>query len=110
MLPLPTLTTVGFGFSSAPLKPAVWHSSIKFTIPLNAIPAPKLTAYVIKTVAVVWVLDKSRSIGFDAGDGRERVEVLREAAQVFIDVSKPNTGIGVERFDLDTVLPDGVKQ
>jgi len=53
------------------------------------------------TVAVALVLDRSGSMTGDAGDGRQRVEVLRDSAQIFIDVAKPDTGIGIARFDHD---------
>lgn len=53
------------------------------------------------TAAVVMVMDKSGSMDWDAGDGRARVEVLRESANVLVDLLKPETGIGVVRFDHD---------
>jgi Subtilase family/von Willebrand factor type A domain len=53
------------------------------------------------TVAVALVLDQSGSMDWDAGDGRKRVEVLREAAQTFVDVLQPDNGIGIVRFDHD---------
>ncbi len=53
------------------------------------------------TAAVVMVMDKSGSMAWGAGDGRSRVEVLRESANVLVDLLKPDTGIGVVRFDHD---------
>jgi hypothetical protein len=53
------------------------------------------------TVGVSLVLDQSGSMQWDAGDGRTRVEVLREAAQTFVDVIQPQNGIGIVRFDHD---------
>jgi thermitase len=53
------------------------------------------------TVGVCLVLDKSGSMSADAGDGRDRVEVLREAAQTFVEVAYPDTGLGIVRFDHD---------
>ncbi|MFI6645425.1 S8 family serine peptidase [Streptomyces sp. NPDC050504] len=53
------------------------------------------------TAAVVMVLDKSGSMDWDAGDGRTRVEVLRESAQALVDVLRPDTGVGVVSFDQD---------
>src|SRR5690606_10032154 len=44
----------------------------------NAIERPR--------TAVMMVLDQSGSMDWDAGDGRKRVEVLREAARNFVDV------------------------
>ncbi len=51
--------------------------------------------------AVVLVLDQSGSMDWDAGDGRKREEVLREAAHNFVDVIQPENGIGIVRFDHD---------
>jgi thermitase len=53
------------------------------------------------TAAVVMVMDQSGSMDWGAGDGRTRVEVLRESAAVLVDLLKPDTGIGVVRFDHD---------
>lgn len=53
------------------------------------------------TAAVVMVMDKSGSMDFGAGDGRARVEVLRESASVLVDLLRPETGIGIVRFDHD---------
>lgn len=53
------------------------------------------------TAAVVMVLDRSGSMAADAGDGRSRVEVLRESAGILVDLLQPDTGIGVVRFDHD---------
>jgi thermitase len=55
----------------------------------------------VPDTAVVMVMDQSGSMDFDAGDGRTRVEVLRESANVLVDLLKPDTGIGVVRFDHD---------
>jgi hypothetical protein len=41
---------------------------------------------------------------WNAGDGRKRVEVLREAARNFVDVIQPENGIGVVRFDHNAYL------
>ena len=67
----------------------------EWTIPIgaNVIAAP--------TVAVALVLDRSGSMLDDAGDGRQRFKVLREAAQMFIDVAKPPVGVGIAQFDHD---------
>ena len=62
----------------------------------NAIERPK--------TAVVMVLDQSASMDWDAGDGRKRVDVLREAAYNFLDVIQPENGVGVVRFDHDAYL------
>jgi murein tripeptide amidase MpaA len=65
-------------------------------ITANTIAAPRS--------AVVLVLDQSGSMAADAGDGRLRVEVLREAAHAFVDVLGSEHGIGVVRFDHDAHL------
>jgi hypothetical protein len=62
----------------------------------NAIARPK--------TAVMMVLDQSGSMDWDAGDGRKRVDVLREAARNFIDVIQPENGVGVVRFDHNAYL------
>jgi subtilisin family serine protease len=62
----------------------------------NAIERPK--------TAVVMVLDQSGSMDWDAGDGRKRVDVLREAARNFVDVIQPENGVGVVRFDHNAYL------
>ncbi|AQP44673.1 S8 family serine peptidase [Tessaracoccus flavus] len=54
------------------------------------------------TAGVVMVMDKSGSMDAGAGDGRTRVEVLRESASVLVDLLRPETGIGVVRFDHDS--------
>jgi hypothetical protein len=70
----------------------------QWTVPLTANTIARPTA------AVVMVLDQSGSMGWDAGDGRTRVEVLRESAHALVDVLHPDTGIGVVRFDHDAYL------
>jgi hypothetical protein len=62
----------------------------------NAIERPK--------TAVVMVLDQSGSMDWDAGDGRKRVDVLREAARNFVDVIQPENGVGIVRFDHNAYL------
>lgn len=57
----------------------------------------------VKT-AVMLVLDQSGSMSANAGDGRTRVQVLREAARNFVDVIQPENGIGIVRFDHDAYL------
>ena len=73
----------------------------QWVIPISA------DSIVRPTVAVVLVLDRSGSMAFDAGDGRSRAEVMREAAGIFIDLVPPADGVGVVRFDhdADTATP-----
>ncbi len=53
------------------------------------------------TVATVLVLDQSGSMNSDAGDGRLRIDVLKDSAPVFVDLLGDDDGIGVVRFDTD---------
>lgn len=79
----------------------VVETAQEWTVPVtaNAVPRP--------SVGVALVLDRSGSMAWGAGDGRTRVEVLREAASVFLDVLQPANGVGVVRFDHDaqTAVP-----
>jgi hypothetical protein len=70
----------------------------EWDIPLsaNAIARPK--------TAVVMVLDQSGSMDWDAGDGRKRIDVLRDAARNFVDVIQPENGVGIVRFDHNAYL------
>lgn len=58
-------------------------------------------------VAATLVLDKSNSMTFDAGDGRRRIDVLHDAAPVFVDVLQEHNAIGIVSFDQDAypVMP-----
>ena len=47
------------------------------------------------------VLDQSNSMNFDAGDGRARIDVLKDAAPVFVDLLGDDDAVGVVRFDDD---------
>lgn len=67
----------------------------EWTVPISANTVDRPTA------GLVMVMDKSGSMDWDAGDGRSRVEVLRESANVLVDLLRPDTGIGVVRFDHD---------
>ena len=54
------------------------------------------------TVASVLVLDQSGSMQLSSGiPGRTRVEVLREAAPVFVELLSDADGVGLVRFDQD---------
>ena len=67
-------------------------------ISLSATTIPK------PTVATVLVLDKSGSMAWDAGDGRLRIDVLKDSAPVFVDLLGDEDGIGVVYFDNDATL------
>lgn len=49
--------------------------------------------------AAVLVMDRSGSMTDDAGDGRTKVQKLREAANAFIDVMRAGDGVGIVRFN-----------
>lgn len=67
----------------------------EFVVPITA------DAVARPSVGVVLVLDRSGSMAADAGDGRARVDVLRDAASIFLEVLQPANGVGVVRFDHD---------
>lgn len=67
----------------------------QFVIPITANTIEK------PTVATVLVLDQSGSMDFDAGDGRKRIDVLKEAAPIFVDLLGDEDAVGVVRFDHD---------
>lgn len=69
-----------------------------------------LTATTIRrpTVGTMLVLDRSGSMENDAGDGRRRVDVLKEAAPVFVDLLREDDGVGVVHFDQDAQLVAGL--
>lgn len=62
-----------------------------------------LTANFVRAprAGAVLILDRSGSMSDDAGDGRTRLQVLRESAPAFVDVAAPNTRIGLVRFASD---------
>ena len=66
-----------------------------FVVPISANTIAK------PTVASVLVLDQSNSMNFDAGDGRARIDVLKDAAPVFVDLLGDDDAVGVVRFDDD---------
>jgi hypothetical protein len=72
-----------------------------YVIPIttNTIPRPK--------AVVALVLDKSNSMSFDGGDGRTRIQVLKDAANPFVDVLQMDNAVGMVAFDHDPhdVLP-----
>lgn len=49
--------------------------------------------------AVALVLDRSGSMSEDAGDATSKVQKLREAAEIFVDVMLPGDGVGIVSFD-----------
>jgi len=57
--------------------------------------------------AVALVLDRSGSMTTDAGNGHQRVELLRTAVSTFIDLMQDGDGLSIVRFDnlVDTLMP-----
>jgi len=59
------------------------------------------------TVAVQMVLDQSGSMGWPAGtSGLSRLDVLKDAANLFATVIQNNNGLGIVRFDQDAYPPN----
>jgi len=59
------------------------------------------------TVAVQMVLDQSESMAYPAGtSGLTRLEVLKDAANLFATVIQNNNGLGIVRFDQDAYPPN----
>lgn len=59
------------------------------------------------TVAVQMVLDQSGSMAWAAGtSGLTRLEVLKDAANLFATVIQTNNGLGIVRFDEDAYPPN----
>lgn len=64
----------------------------------NAIPEP--------TAGVALVLDESGSMSAASGDGsRTRIEVLRDAGQVFLDLLPAGSSLGIATFHSDASAP-----
>jgi tyrosinase-like protein len=60
-----------------------------------------------RTVAVQMVLDQSGSMADPAGtSGLTRLEVLKDAANLFATVIQDNNGLGIIRFDQDAYPPN----
>ena len=69
----------------------------------------ELRANTIKrpTVAVQLALDQSGSMGDPAGtSGTNRLQVLKDAAELFAQLIQKNNGIGIVRFDDDAYPPN----
>jgi hypothetical protein len=59
------------------------------------------------TVAVQMALDQSGSMAWAAGtSGLSRLQVLKDAAKLFVSVIQRNNGIGIIRFDQDAYQPN----
>jgi hypothetical protein len=57
--------------------------------------------------AIALVLDRSGSMATDAGNGHQRVELLRTAVSTFVDLMQQGDGLSIVRFDnlVDTLMP-----
>ncbi len=58
--------------------------------------------------AVVMVLDQSGSMSGDAGDGRQRIDVLRDAAPILPTLLSDGDAVGVVAFDADAFAHQAV--
>ncbi len=77
---------------SATLECVENSQEFDFVLKANAIDRP--------TVAVVMALDQSASMNDAAGtSGNTRIEVLKDAARLFMEVIQKNNGVGLIRFD-----------
>jgi hypothetical protein len=67
----------------------------EFTIPItaNTIARPK--------AVVALVLDRSNSMSWDGGDGRTRLQVLKDSAGVFVETLQQNNAVLMVAFDHD---------
>jgi hypothetical protein len=66
-----------------------------FVIKANAVPRPK--------AAVMLALDQSWSMSFAAGtSGATRLQVLKDAARMFMELVQQGNGVGLIRFDHDS--------
>ena len=72
-----------------------------WTVTLSANTVPRVAP------AVALVLDRSGSMTTDAGNGHQRVELLRTAVSTFIDLMQQGDGLSIVRFDnlVDTLMP-----
>jgi hypothetical protein len=112
--PLGTSTTVPPAEFTAFAEGRVWlsytsatagsNSSGSVTVHCNETGQDWIVPIVANTVArpksaVAFVFDHSGSMSEDAGDGTTKVQKLREAANVFVNVMLQGDGIGLVRFD-----------
>ncbi|MBA3687620.1 MAG: tyrosinase family protein [Chloroflexi bacterium] len=69
----------------------VWTETWGVNLSANSVPR--------QPSAVALVLDRSGSMSDDSGDGQAKVDKLREAVGVFLEVMQEGDGIGIVRFD-----------
>jgi hypothetical protein len=78
------------------------ESGRTWTIPITANTVAR------KTAAAALVLDHSGSMTEDRGDGVSKIQSLREAASIFVDVMLEGDGVALVRFDQTADLLAGV--
>jgi L-Lysine epsilon oxidase N-terminal/L-lysine epsilon oxidase C-terminal domain/von Willebrand factor type A domain len=78
------------------------ESGKTWTVPITANTVAR------KTAAAALVLDHSGSMSEDRGDGVSKIQSLREAAGIFVDVMLEGDGIALVRFDDTADLLAGV--
>jgi hypothetical protein len=109
----PSEGALWIGYSTTAPGPAVMGNvTVKATdVNSGQVFGPWVVTLSARTVAhqpsaVVLVLDRSGSMSLDAGNGHQRVELLRTAAQTFVDLMQPGDGLGIVRFDnlVDTLM------
>ena len=69
----------------------IWEETWDVALSANSVPRQRS--------AIAVVLDRSGSMGWDAGDGTTRISKLRSAMHSFIDLMQPGDGLGIVRFD-----------
>lgn len=87
-----TSTTAG-STSSGSVTVKCNETGQQWVIPINANTVARQKA------AITFVFDHSGSMIEDAGDGAIKVQKLREAANIFVNVMLPGDGIGIVRFN-----------
>ncbi|MBS1912917.1 MAG: LodA/GoxA family CTQ-dependent oxidase [Bacteroidetes bacterium] len=61
-----------------------------------------------KVTAAALVLDRSGSMAEDRGDGQPKVQSLREAASIFVDVMVEGDGVGIVGYNQDALSLEGI--
>lgn len=89
---------------TATLTVNVPETSATFVVPIES------TVITKPSVAASLVLDRSGSMDLPSGVGTlKRIEVLRNAAPLFVQLLDPADGVGVVRFDTDAVEAEPVQ-
>lgn len=89
---------------TATLTVNVPETSATFVVPIES------TVITKPSVAASLVLDRSGSMDLPSGVGTsKRIEVLRNAAPLFVQLLDPADGVGIVRFDTDAVEAEPVQ-